>query len=391
MDALILRSSPNSLSAARSLGRTGLKVVVAGTGADPAIKHSKYVSQFEKLNHIDDRAIEALLLDLPPQREKPFLLATGDEDALLVARHQDRLREKFCFVSPSYATLDGIIDKAKLYTTAKQHGIPHPQFHVVREANDIDAAIAVVGTPCYVKPALAHEWRRFRRGKLVRANSPEELRRILLSFIDIRLVAIPIEIVPGSDADVQSLSTYIDRNGHVVGWRTKRKLRQFPVNAGDGCAQEIFDQPVVADLGLKLLAITGHRGPATVEFRRDPRDGRFVLMEINARTILGQEMITRSGLDVPLLAYHDAKGLPLPSVGPARPMHWVFLGPDYRAYKELRKTGSLTLGAWLRSLIACRSFAYFAVDDPGPFLARIAAWFGRRLYGGRRRTEVTKL
>jgi len=391
VDALILRGSPNSLSAARSLGRAGLQVVVAGTGTDPAIRYSRFIARFETLDDIDDRTIGSRLLDLNSQHDKPFLLATGDQDALLVAKHQARLSEKFCFVCPSYAVLEGIIDKAKLYPTAKRHGIPHPTFHIVSDANDIDAAIANVGTPCYVKPALAHEWRRFRRGKLERANSPDELRHALLSFIEMRLVAIPMEIIPGGDSEVYSVSTYIDRNGNSVGWRTKRKLRQFPVNAGDGCVQEICDQPAIAELGLRLLAITGHRGPATVEFRRDERDGRFVLMEINARTILGQEMITRSGLDVPLLAYHDAKGLPLPPVTPARPMRWVFLGPDYRAYKELRKNGLLTLGAWLRSLIPCRSFAYFALDDPGPFLARIALWLSRLLQGRTRHSRGPNL
>lgn len=387
MDALILGATPNSLSAARSLGRAGLQVVVAATDTDRAVKHSRFVSRFEQLEEIDDRAIDSCLMRLPVRHERPFLLATGDQDALLVAKHQNQLSEKYCFVCPSYSSLEGIIDKAKLYETAKQHGFPHPGFQVVRETSDIDAAIANVPTPCYVKPALAHEWHRFKRGKLERANTPAELCQILSSFIGLRLVAIPMEIIPGSDGDVYSVSTYIDRLGNPVGWRTTRKLRQYPLSAGNGCAQEMYDQPDVAELGLRLLAITGHRGPATVEFRRDERDGRFVLMEINARTILAQEMITRSGLDVPLIAYHDAKGLPVAPTGRPLPIRWVFLGEDFRAFRQLRRSGSITTHQWLGSIIACNAFAYFALDDPGPFLARIAMWLSRRL---RRRTVPRK-
>jgi predicted ATP-grasp superfamily ATP-dependent carboligase len=390
MDALILRSSPNALSAARSLGRAGLEVVVAARGSDPAVRFSRYVSRVERLDDIDDAAIDRLLR-LSRDGERPFLLATGDQDALLVAKHQDALREKFCFVCPSHSALEAIIDKASLYETARAHGIPRPRFHVVRAARDVEPAIDSVATPCYVKPALAHEWRRFRRGKLVRADSPEELRRALQDFIEIGVAAIPIEIIPGSDSEVYSVSTYIDRQGRPVGWRTKRKLRQFPLHAGDGCAQEICDAPEVAELGLRLLAVAGHRGPATVEFRRDARNGRFVLIEVNARTILAQEMITRSGFDVPLIAYHDANGLPLPPPRPARRVRWVFFGADYRASRELAQAGQLTMREWLRSLVPCRSFAYFAADDPKPFLARLALWLRRKLTGRVRRTPGASL
>jgi predicted ATP-grasp superfamily ATP-dependent carboligase len=238
---------------------------------------------------------------------------------------------------------------------------------------------------------MAHEWRRHRRGKLELAGSPAELRRILQGFLSLGLVAIPIEIIPGSDGDVHSVSAYIDRTRRHVVWRTKRKIRQFPLDAGDGCAQEITDQPEVAKLGLKLLAVLGHCGPATVEFRRDSRDGRFVLMEINARTILGQEMITRSGLDAPLLAYLDATGAALPEAGKPMRVRWLFFGPDFRAFRELRKRGTITTLAWLQSIASCRSFAYFAWDDPLPLVARIVLWLDRQLRRRLRRTPALNL
>jgi D-aspartate ligase len=391
LDAVVIGCTPNSLSAARSLGRAGLSVVIAAAGSDRALEYSRFVKRLECFAGNDDRAMLSRLMELPGTAGRPFLLATGDQDALVVARHQERLRAKYCFVCPSHEALEGVVNKAKLYATAGRHGIPHPRFHVVEGSGDIEAAIASVGTPCYVKPALAHEWRRVRRGKLQLAQTPDELRNILANYVELGLVAIPIEIIPGSDGDVHSVCTYISRDGGPVAWRTKRKIRQFPVDAGDGCAQEITDEPEVARLGLDLLAACGHRGPATVEFRRDARDGRFVLMEINARTILGQEMITRSGMDAPLLAYHDAMGLPLPAVGPARPVRWLFFGPDFRAFRELRRRGKLSLREWLLSLRPCRSFAYFAWDDPGPFFARLGMWLRRQLAGRTRRAQGANL
>lgn len=392
MDALVLRASRNSLSAIRSLGRAGQRVAVAANPKeDIATCRSRYVSRFVPLDSLDERAVETLLALPGSSGPKPFLFVTGDEDALLVARHQERLAERYCFVTPAFDVLEAIVDKARLYTTAREHGIPHPQFHVVKEAADIEAAVAAVSTPCYVKPAMGHEWRRVRRGKLEIASNAGELRRILQDFVALGLTAIPIEIIPGTDNDLHALCTYVSRDGRPVGWRTKRKIRQYPLGIGDGSAQDITDEPEVAALGLRLLEITGHRGAATVEFRRDPRDGRFVLMEINVRTVSGQQLVTSSGFDVPLLAFHDATGRPMPEVPPVKRVRWLFLGLDFRAFRELRSRGEITTWEWLRSLARCRSFAYFAWDDPVPFLLRWWTWVARYLEGRFRRDPRANL
>lgn len=381
----------NSLSAARSLGRAGFKVALASPPEDMTVCRSRYVSQLIPLQSLDESAVSQLL-DLPlPHGHRPFLFATGDQDALLIARNRERLAEKFAFVLPAPDVIEAIVDKARLYVTAQQHGIPHPKFHIVRHAGDIEAAIRAIATPCYVKPALGHEWRRQRRGKLEKAENAGDLRRILEDFIGLNLTAIPTEIIPGGDSDIYGLSAYIDREGKPVGWRTKRKLRQYPVGVGDGSLQEIDDEPIVVELGLRLLDVIGYRGAATVEFRRDPRDGRFVLMEINVRTVSGQELITASGLDVPLIAYHDAQGNALPGPRPVRRVRWLRLGLDALAFRELRRRGSITTSGWLRSIMGARSFAYFAWDDPAPALARALQWIGRQLLGRFRPAPAPKL
>jgi predicted ATP-grasp superfamily ATP-dependent carboligase len=390
VDALILRASVNSLSAARSLGRAGLRVVVASPPEDPAVRHSRYVSRFVALDALDEAAVEQLMALPVEAGRKPFLFATGDEDVLLVARHRERLARKYAFVVPDFAAVEAVIDKARLYATAQAHGIPHPKFHVVNRPDDIEQAVERVPTPCYVKPAMGHVWRRKRRGKLEKAGNPDELRRILRDFLSLGQTAVPLEIIPGEDSDLYGLCTYVDRAGKPLAWRTKRKLRQYPIGIGDGSLQDIVDEPRVVELGMRLLEVTGHQGAATVEFRKDPRDGRFVLMEINVRTVSGQELVTRSGLDVPLIAYRDAMGLPV-SVPPPRRVRWFRFGLDFRAFRDLRKARALTTLQWLATVLPSRSFAYFAWDDPMPFLVRFGNWLNRHLRGQFRRKPAANL
>lgn len=377
MDAIVLGASTNALSVARSLGRAGLRVTVAETTDNRPVRSSCHVHSYVVLNDVDDADIARQIVSLAGNGEKPFLIATSDRFAMLVARFQGLLRQHYHFVTPAFEVIEAIIDKAALYETARAHGIPQPAFHVVASSSDIEPAVRAVPTPCYVKPALGYRWRRFKHGKLERAATATDLRRILGESVAHNLVVIAQEIIPGPDSGIYSVFAYIDRSGRCIGSRTKRKLRQWPLNAGNGCCQEICEQPEVADLGLRLLALTGHRGPATVEFRRDERDGRFVLIEVNARTSACQELMTRSGLDAALIAYHDALGMPPPPVVPPLPARWVHLGDDFRAFRALRRAGQTTTLRWLASVAKCRSFAYFALDDLAPFFATLLAWAGR--------------
>jgi len=57
-----------------------------------------------------------------------------------------------------------------------------------------------------------------------------------------------------------------------------------------------------------LLAAFGFRGVSQVEFKRDPRDGRYKLMEINARLWQWHGLAAACGVDVPRIAYADLTG-----------------------------------------------------------------------------------
>ena len=65
----------------------------------------------------------------------------------------------------------------------------------------------------------------------------------------------------------------------------------------------------VVDAGLRLLAAVGYHGLSQVEFKRDPRDGRFKLMEINPRLFQWHGLAAACGVDLPRLAYQDLLGL----------------------------------------------------------------------------------
>lgn len=108
-----------------------------------------------------------------------------------------------------------------------------------------------------------------------------------------------------------------------------------------------------------------------VEFKRDTRDGNLYLMEINVRTVSGNQLGISAGVDLPWIAYRELIQLESaearqPSFRPG--VQYVNEEWDPQAFVALRRTGDLTVHGWLRSLRATRSWALFAWDDPLPLL-----------------------
>ena len=64
----------------------------------------------------------------------------------------------------------------------------------------------------------------------------------------------------------------------------------------------------VVEQGLALLRQLGFHGLSQVEFKRDPRDGAYKLMEVNPRLWQWHGLAAACGVDLPLIAYRDLLG-----------------------------------------------------------------------------------
>jgi predicted ATP-grasp superfamily ATP-dependent carboligase len=113
----------------------------------------------------------------------------------------------------------------------------------------------------------------------------------------------------------------------------------------------------VSEQGLALLRALDFHGISQVETKRDPRDGRYKLMEVNPRLWQWHSLAAACGVDLPWIAYRDLIGDPLP---PAR-MHGE------------GKRWAITLMAGSSHALHRPPYvdAVFARDDPKPALVQL--------------------
>lgn len=186
------------------------------------------------------------------------------------------------------------------------------------------------------------------------------------------------QIVAGNDEAIFWYSGFWDQQGREQAWFTVQKLRQFPPGFGDGSFQRTLEAPVVLQQSRRLLEVFRYRGLVMVEFKRDARDGSYHLMEINPRTVSGNQLGVSAGVDLPWIAYRNLAELDrAETLQPPFRLNVKYVNEewDVQAFAALRKSKQLTFAGWMWSLRGTRAWSLFAWDDPLPLLVGLWRFF----------------
>ena len=188
------------------------------------------------------------------------------------------------------------------------------------------------------------------------------------------------EFIPGDDENLVYACFCIGRDGTPLGLFAGRKCRVLPPGSGSASYVESMTDPALTDVTLRLLRAVGYRGLGGVEFKRDPRDGVYKLIEFNVRFGLWDALGARCGVNLALMAYRDALGLPVePCLTHRTGVKWVSVERDLSAFKLYRRERGMTTLAWLRTLLGETMWAVFAWDDLAPFLSTAPGYVWDRL------------
>jgi predicted ATP-grasp superfamily ATP-dependent carboligase len=221
-----------------------------------------------------------------------------------------------------------------------------------------------------IKPLIGHLWReRYRGDKAIRVDAAPALVSWFEEILAAEQPALVQSLVVGPNTNHCKVCGYFDGNGEPRAVICMRKIRQYPVDFGVGTLMETVVEPEVRELGLRLFRAMNWRGPGSIEFKRDDRDGRWKLIELNPRLWQQHSLAEVSGMNFPLLQYLDLTGQAATVDTYRAGVRWVDEFRDPRSAWEHRKRAALTFTQWGQSLSGVRAFALWAPDDPAPFLA----------------------
>lgn len=373
--AVVIGGDYQGLAIARSLGRRGVPVFVLDDERSiaPASRHVQGSMRVASLRG-EDPTLTALT-DAARRHDLAgrLLYPTRDETVAVLARHRAELAAQFTLATPEWPVVRWAWDKRETYRLAAELGVAAPRSWTVSDAERLDV---IDGPPPWViKPAIKERFFYATRAKAWRADDRDELRarvREAGALVGIDEVIVQ-ELVPGGGETQLAWCGYL-AGGAVAAEMVAQRRRQHPVQFGRATtyARTIRD-PGLAEPSRRLLQAIGYHGLAELEYKLDPRDGTFKLLDFNPRTWGYHGLAQRAGVDFPYHLYAGQFGLPAPDPGVcAEGVSWVRLATDLPTAALELAGGRLAVRPYLRSLLGADSEAVFSRGDPLPWLAELA-------------------
>jgi predicted ATP-grasp superfamily ATP-dependent carboligase len=383
----VLGGDYRALGVVRSLGRRGVPVWVVRQGDDGLAALSRYARRrFPWPDNADEQSQLDALEDIARAGARGWaLIPSSDETASLVGRHHERLAQRFLLTSPAWDVLRFACDKRLTYTLADSLGLDtpstwYPGDRAAAEALDLEY-------PVILKPAWKEGFNRLTAAKAWRVDDRDEMLRAYdeaCTMVSPRTLMVQ-ELIPGGGEAQFSYAALCD-GGRPLASVIARRARQYPPDFGRASTyvETVGCDEVVAP-SLRLLEALAFTGLVEIEYKRDPRTGRFKLLDVNPRVWGWHTLCGRAGVDFPYLLWLALRGEDVGRPSAQVGTRWVRTATDLpMAAKELL-AGRMSLRTYLQSLRGPVEGAIFARDDPAPGLLELpllASILARRLLHG---------
>ena len=389
---VILSGGVTGLGVLRAFSRSGIRAYVFPAVRDDLICRSRWFAPLPGTTPLASAPRPSLELLERVLREsglpRAYLCACSDDWNKVVAEFVERGSERFISVVPPRAALETLQNKARLAQLLARLGVPMPNTRLIESAADVEVLPPSDETFYFLKPTDSQSFLAHFGTKGLRVRTAEEARRRLDEVLAAGMSVVLQEYIPGSFDEHYFVDGYVDRAGTVKALFPRRRLRIYPPDFGNSTFMVSVPLAEVAgalDTVRKVLGEVAYRGIFSAEFKRDPRDGQFKLLEVNARPWWFIDFAVRCGVDVCRLAYEDALGRPVPAVEHYRVgAKCIYPYYDFFAMQPLVKHGRASWRRWPGDVLPALQ-PVGCWDDPLPgivgFTRVLSAAFAHRLSG----------
>jgi len=341
-------------------------------------RFSRYTTHFV---HVDDLRDEHATIEnvLAAGRRLGLhgwvLYPTREETVAAFSRHRERLESQFRVPTPAWETVRWAWDKRNTYRLAEELGIPTPRTWYPADVAGLEE---IEDFPVAIKPAIKERFVYATKAKAWRADNRAELVKRFSRAAEIvgpgesPGEVMVQELIPG-DGGQQFAYCAFFKDGRSLGSMVARRWRQHPPEFGRASTfVETTELPLLETLSELFLRRIEYYGLVELEYKLDPRDGLYKLLDVNPRTWGYHTLGPRAGVDFPYLLFADQLGAALDPCRAASGVRWIRLVTDLPVGVLEILGGRLDGRSYLRSLRSANTESVFSRDDPLPGLVELA-------------------
>jgi predicted ATP-grasp superfamily ATP-dependent carboligase len=282
----------HSLAAVRSLGKKGLELTVTDNFPLAQSFFSKYCHHRYRTSVSNTNPIKFIseLKSILKRHKQQVLLPIGWDSNYYISQFRKMLTPytKIPLAEPN--SMETAANKDKTMRFASKLGINCPDTYYPKNIDDLKKITKLAPFPLIIKSSISSK----------RVYYVKNAKQLYSQFQYLK-ESRPIvqEFIKGGGYGFFALYN----KGKCRAYFMHKRLREFPLTGGPSAAAMSFRSGRLKQQGMKLLDELKWHGVAMVEFKRDEKDGKFKLLEINPKFWGSLELAIKSGIDFPYLAY----------------------------------------------------------------------------------------
>jgi D-aspartate ligase len=371
--AVIIGGHFQGLGVVRSLGRN--QVPVCLIDSDFCIgRFSKYTGKFFHCPSIRQESLFlGFLLKLCSKEhlEGWIIYPNDDETVAFLARNKQQLEKYYHVPTPAWEITRYASEKRLTYQLAQKIDIAVPKTWYpgnIRELDSLDIEFPVI-----LKPSVKEPFYSLTKKKAIQVKNRRDL---VQEYNQAKLVCPQVELmiqelIPGAPDNLFSLGSFF-HNNELAGKVVAKRMRQHPMDFGHATTYAItVDVPELEIIATRFLRAMGYYGLSEIEFMRDSRDGKYKLIEMNARPWGWHTLAIEAGADLPYLLYLDILGYPAFTNGFTKNIKWFHTVTDIPTVLSEISKGHMRISDYFYSLKGRKKDAVFSASDPLPFIMEV--------------------
>jgi len=293
----------SSLAATRSLGRKGCAVFVAGKKTENISSCSKYCTKAYKTPDplTDGKLYLQAIAEIVSKECIDVIFPMTEQSVYCLNKSRELLGNKVILACVPPDKMEAISNKFSLFQLAENIGVDIPKTVYVTDADDyLRKREQIAVFPVVVKPSFSkiQDGDKLLSTSVMYASSQSEMNHLYGTKPALRYPSMIQEMITGEGT---GLFTLFDHDRHLAIFSHRRILEKPPSGGVSVLSESIALDDEMLEASRKLLSEVQWTGIAMVEFKRDIRDGKAKLMEINGRFWGSLQLAVSSGVDFPAL------------------------------------------------------------------------------------------
>lgn len=285
----------NALACVRSLGKKGFKIGCVGNPGQTLSFYSRYccwkhlINIGQNRNHYEFAENYAReLLKIIEKNNYDVLIPVGLESCLTVSKYKDDFEKCINVSIVDWETMKIAYFKHESMRFARKIGVNVPKSISIKSNEDLIRTEKIC-FPIVLKTSDSG---------LEYCNNTDELVRNYEVLKRASLTAVLAqEYIVGSGHGFYALFN----KGTLKAMFMHERIKEYPITGGPSAVAKAYYDENLIEQGLNLLKALNWHGVAMVEFKKDFRDGKFKLMEINPKLWGSLDLTIAAGVDIPYL------------------------------------------------------------------------------------------